>query len=61
MCRISTNMLKELSNTCTFLQWQILIQKPGLTEEGIVYLCDRLHHQIRAPHYNLERNKTDIT
>jgi hypothetical protein len=59
MRRISTNMLKVLSNTCTVLQWQILIQKPGLTEEGIVYLCDRLHHQIRASHCNLERNKKD--
>lgn len=62
MCRINTNMLKELSNTCTVLQWQILIQKPGLTEEGFVFLCDRLHHQIRAPNCNLARNKKiDIT
>jgi len=30
-------------------------------EEGIVCLCDRLHHQFRAPYCNLARNKKDIT
>ena len=50
-------MLRELSNTCTILQWQILLQKLCLTEEGIVNICDRLHHQIRAPYCSLARNK----
>jgi len=52
-------MLRELRNTCTVLQWQILIQNPGLMEEGITYLSDRPHHQIRAPHCNLVRNEKD--